>query len=78
MTLVIALDARGGAAPPALGVGGAGRALRRQRDLRFRMCAARQRIDPLLAADTTLAGRVELVHTPDFVASDAKPSQAVR
>ena len=78
MTLVIALDGMGGDAAPRIVIEGAGMALREQPDLRFLMFGDRERIDPLLAADATLAGRVELVHTPDFVASDAKPSQAVR
>ncbi len=78
MTLVIALDGMGGDAAPRIVIEGAGMALREQPDLRFLMFGDRERIDPLLAVDATLAGRVELVHTPDFVASDAKPSQAVR
>ena len=78
MTLVIALDGMGGDAAPGIVIDGAGMALREQPDLRFLLFGDRARLDPLLAGDGNLAGRVELVHTPDSVASDAKPSQAVR
>ena len=78
MALVIALDGMGGDAAPGIVVEGAGMALRDQPDLRFLLFGDEARIGPLLAADAGLARHVELVHTPDFVAADAKPSQAVR
>lgn len=78
MALVIALDGMGGDAAPGIVVEGAGMALREQPDLRFLLFGDEARIGPLLAADAGLARHVELVHTPDHVASDARPSQAVR
>jgi glycerol-3-phosphate acyltransferase PlsX len=78
MALVIALDGMGGDSAPEIVVDGAGMALRGHADLRFLLFGDESRIAPLLPAHPELAGRIELVHTPDFVAADAKPSQAVR
>ena len=78
MTITIALDGMGGDAAPGIVVEGAALALARQPDLAFILFGDEQRLQPLLAAQPTLAGRCMLRHTADFVAGDAKPSTALR
>ena len=76
--LCIALDGMGGDDAPAIVVEGAAQALAAQPDLRFRLYGDQLRIKPLLDARPGLAAVTELHHTPDFIASDAKPSLALR
>ncbi|MCL6609380.1 MAG: hypothetical protein K6T74_14940, partial [Geminicoccaceae bacterium] len=78
MSLPIALDGMGGDAAPAMVVDGAALALRRDPELRFVLFGDESRLRPLLDRHAELRGAVELVHTPDFVAGDAKPSLALR
>lgn len=78
MSLPIALDGMGGDAAPAMVVEGAALALARDRELRFVLFGDEARLRPLLDRHPALRAAVELVHTPDFVAADAKPSLALR
>lgn len=76
--LVIALDGMGGDQAPGIVVDGAALAHAAQADLRFRLFGDAAKLEPLLAVKPGLRGVTELVHTPDYVASDAKPSLALR
>lgn len=78
MSLVIALDGMGGDAAPGIVVDGAAIVLKEHPDLRFLMFGDEARIRPLLEASPAVAAQIELRHTPDAVAADAKPSTAVR
>jgi glycerol-3-phosphate acyltransferase PlsX len=78
MSLVIALDGMGGDAAPGIVIEGACMALRDNPDLRFLLFGDEARVRPLLEAASDLKSRADLRHTPDAVAADAKPSQAVR
>lgn len=76
--LVIALDAMGGDHAPRSVVDGAEIARVRYPGVSFLMFGDEARIRPLLDAHADLARIVEIVHTPDVVADDAKVAQALR
>lgn len=78
MTLRIALDGMGGDHAPGIVVEGAALAHERDPGLGFVLFGDEARIKPLLERRGGLAGAVELVHTPDAVAGDAKPALALR
>jgi glycerol-3-phosphate acyltransferase PlsX len=74
----IALDGMGGDAAPRIVIEGAALALHDLSEVRFLLYGDEARLAPLLAAEPDLAKAVELRHTPEFVAGDAKPSLALR
>ncbi|MGF1475414.1 MAG: phosphate acyltransferase PlsX [Geminicoccaceae bacterium] len=76
--LTIALDAMGGDNAPDIVVDGTAVALTRHPDLRFLMFGDEARVRPLLDRQAKLKEQTELRHTPDLVASDARPSVALR
>ena len=78
MSLTIGLDAMGGDAAPGIVVSGALLALEQDPDLRFILVGDTARLEPLLASQDRLRSRIEVRHTPDSVAGDAKPSHALR
>ena len=78
MTLTIGLDAMGGDAAPGIVVDGAVRALEQDPELRFLLFGDSSRLDPLLAPHGQLREQTRVVHTPEAVAGDAKPSHALR
>lgn len=78
MSLVIAVDAMGGDFAPSIVVEGVSRARRLSPDLSFSLFGDEAKLRPLLAAQPGLDGAVAIVHTPDFVPGDAKPSAALR
>src|SRR3712207_8801480 len=78
MSLTIALDGMGGDRAPEIVVAGAGLALERFPDLRFRLYGDSARLEPLLLGKVGLAQATTVHHTPDFVQGDAKPSVALR
>jgi glycerol-3-phosphate acyltransferase PlsX len=76
--LTIALDAMGGDHAPASVIEGAALAATRFPDLRFLFFGDAARIDALLPKFPSLAGRFEITHTDQVIASHEKPSVAVR
>ena len=76
--LTIALDAMGGDHAPDMVIAGADIARERHPDARFLLVGNRARIEPLLERHPALRAVSEVVHTEDYVASDAKPSVALR
>lgn len=74
----IALDAMGGDFGPDVVVPGAAISLKRQPNLSFLLFGDTARIDPLLAKHPALAARARAVHTDLAIASDEKPSTALR
>lgn len=74
----IAIDAMGGDGGPAAIVAAAARAHARAPDLRFRLFGDEARLAPELARVPALAAAIELVHAPDAISGDDKPSQAIR
>ena len=76
--ITIALDAMGGDHAPHSVIDGAALALKRQPNLRFRIYGNEAKVRPLLDAHSKLKANSELFHTEDVVASDAKPSVALR
>lgn len=77
-TLTIALDAMGGDHAPAMVIAGADLARERHPTTRFLMVGDRAQIEPLMARYPALQAVSEIVHTEHAVASDAKPSVALR
>lgn len=78
MAYTIALDAMGGDRAPAAVIDGAIRACAINPELRFLIAGDASVVEPLVARDTRLAERSELLHTVDRIESDAKPSVALR
>ena len=78
MSLTIALDGMGGDQAPGIVVAGAAAAWASDPDLRFLLAGDATRIEPLVTQHKGFASAVELKHTSDFVANDAKPSVALR
>lgn len=76
--LTIALDAMGGDKAPAIVVRGANMARQRHPEARFLMFGREAEIRPHLDRLKKLAEVTEVVHTDDVVASDTKPSVALR
>jgi glycerol-3-phosphate acyltransferase PlsX len=74
----IAIDAMGGDTGPAVMVAGAARAHQRRSDLRFLLFGDEERIRAELKAHAALAPACEIVHTPDVITAEDKPSQAIR
>jgi len=74
----IAIDAMGGDSGPAVMVAGAALALQRRDDLSFILFGDEEAIRRELAAHRALAAVAELVHTPDVITAEDKPSQAIR
>ncbi len=74
----VALDAMGGDFGPSVVVPGAALALAKHPSLQFLFFGDQAAIEPYLAAHPKLAARSLIRHTASVIASDAKPSQAVR
>jgi phosphate acyltransferase len=68
----------GGDHAPDMVIAGADIARERHPTVRFLLVGDRARIEPLLGRHPALAAVSEIVHTEDYVASDAKPSVALR
>lgn len=77
-SLIIALDAMGGDFGPEVVVPGAALSAERHPGIRYLMFGDEARIKPLIGKHSSLSGRVEIVHTAQVIAMDAKPSQAIR
>lgn len=76
--LTIALDAMGGDTAPDMVVAGADIARERFPNVRYLMFGDAGRVGPLIDRYPALKAVVELCHTEDAVAGDAKPSAALR
>jgi glycerol-3-phosphate acyltransferase PlsX len=74
----ISLDAMGGDRAPSAVVTGAAMALQRHLDVTFLLFGDRDRIQPYLDQEPSLAGRARIVHTDTVIGMEDKPSQAVR
>ncbi len=76
--VTIALDAMGGDHGPSVVIPAAALALVRHPDMRFILVGDEAKIGPELAANPTLTGKCDVVHTDVAITMDAKPSQALR
>lgn len=74
----IAIDAMGGDHAPDMAIKGAAAVLPRFPQTRFALYGDAAQIEPLLRKLPALRDKADLRHTPDKVASDDKPSQALR
>jgi phosphate acyltransferase len=74
----IAIDAMGGDVGPEVMLAGAARAFRRRPDLSFILFGDEPALAGQLARHDDLRGVSEIVHAPDVIAPDDKPSQAIR
>ena len=77
-SITIALDAMGGDQAPHMVVAGANMARERFPGAEFLLFGDRAPIEPLLASFPALAKAARIEHTEEMVASDAKPSVALR
>ncbi|MCK5744802.1 MAG: phosphate acyltransferase, partial [Oricola sp.] len=76
--LTIAIDAMGGDHAPDAVIGGVEHVLKENSGVRFILFGPQDRLNPLVQTGSTTAPNIEIVHTEDFVAMDAKPTQALR
>jgi glycerol-3-phosphate acyltransferase PlsX len=76
--LTIAIDAMGGDHGPSVTVPAAGIALRENPALRFEFYGDEAQIAPLLNKDAALKAVSKIIHTDKKIASDEKPSAALR
>jgi len=74
----IAIDAMGGDGGPAVMIAGCARACAKFPELRFRLFGDDAAIRVELARHPAIAGRAEVVHAPDVISGEDKPSQAIR
>lgn len=74
----IALDAMGGDHAPDAIVRGAALALERQPGLKFLFFGDRDGLAPLLARQPSLAAASDIIHTPEKVAAEDKPSAVLK
>jgi glycerol-3-phosphate acyltransferase PlsX len=74
----IAIDAMGGDAGPAAMIAGAARALKKDPSLVFTFYGDEQQVGAVIAEHRNLAGRAQIVHSPEAIGASEKPSQAIR
>ena len=78
MTVRIAIDCMGGDRGVAVTVPAAISFLRSEPESKILLVGRTQDIEPLLASDTQIGARVQIVHADDVVAMDDPPAQALR
>jgi phosphate acyltransferase len=76
--LTIALDAMGGDKAPEMVIAGVAIARERFPDVRYLVFGDARRVEPLISKRPGLKDAIELCHTDEAVAADAKPSVALR
>jgi phosphate acyltransferase len=74
----IAIDAMGGDTGPAAMIAGAARALRKDETVQFTFYGDERQVQAQIAEHRNLAGRSQIVHSPESIAASEKPSQAIR
>jgi glycerol-3-phosphate acyltransferase PlsX len=74
----IAIDAMGGDVGPAVMLAGCARAYERRQDLSFLLFGDEAAMRAELVRHPTIAAVTELIHCPDKIAAEDKPSQAIR
>lgn len=77
-SLVIAIDAMGGDHAPDSVIAGIKSVEKQHSDVRFLIFGDEAKVRPFIDKYQLNADRYQFVHTPDYVASDEKPSTAVR
>lgn len=77
-SLIIAIDAMGGDNAPDSVVAGVKSAEQKHSDVRFLIFGDEAKVRPFMDKYRLDPNRYEFIHTPDYVASDEKPSTAVR
>ncbi len=77
-SLVIAIDAMGGDHAPDSVIAGVKSAEQKHSNVRFLIFGDENKVRPFIDKYHLSPNRYEFVHTPDYVASDEKPSTAVR
>lgn len=77
-SLVIAIDAMGGDNAPDSVIAGVKSAEQKHSDVRFLIFGDEAKVRPFMDKYRPDPNRYEFIHTPDYVASDEKPSAAVR
>ncbi|KCZ51802.1 phosphate acyltransferase PlsX [Hyphomonas pacifica] len=75
---ILAVDAMGGDNAPDVTVEGATAFLSARKDAFVRLHGDEAKLKPILAKYSSVADRMEIVHTEDIITGDMKPSQALR
>lgn len=75
---IISVDAMGGDRGPAAVVAGLALSADKNPDIGFILHGDKPTLDPLIAREPNLQGRVEIRHTQEVVTMDAKPSYVMR
>ena len=76
--LVISIDAMGGDNSPRVVIEGINIAIKHNRDLRFLLFGDEQQITPLLKQYPKVAKVSKVIHSPEWVKNEDKPSQVIR
>ncbi|MEI8321425.1 MAG: phosphate acyltransferase PlsX [Alphaproteobacteria bacterium] len=76
--LILSLDAMGGDNAPHMVIEGAALAIAQNPDLFLLIYGDESQLNPLLKKFPALTGHYKLIHTPEFIKSDEKPSIALR
>ena len=77
-TLTVSIDAMGGDAGPGVVVDAVARAIVRHPTVRFLLHGDEAQLNALTAANPKLASRIAILHAPDRVSMEEKPSVAMR
>ncbi|KPN63129.1 phosphate:acyl-[acyl carrier protein] acyltransferase [Aliiroseovarius crassostreae] len=75
---IISIDAMGGDRGPAAVVAGLALSAEKNPDIGFLLHGDKPTLEPLIAREANLQGRVEIRHTQEVVTMDAKPSHVMR
>ncbi|WP_081811253.1 phosphate acyltransferase PlsX [Hyphomonas beringensis] len=75
---ILAVDAMGGDNAPDVTVEGAAAFLSARKEAFVRLHGDEAKLKPVMAKYSSVADRMEIVHTEDVITSDMKPSQALR
>ncbi|MBR0156754.1 MAG: phosphate acyltransferase PlsX [Clostridia bacterium] len=74
----IAVDCHGGDNSPQANVEGALIAMRKHDDLSVVFVGDKEQIDPLIADCGELSGRIEVIHAPEIITGEERPTDAIR
>lgn len=74
----IAVDCLGGDNSPNANVEGALIAMKNHQDLSVVFLGNEAEIKPLLEGETELAGRIEVIHAPEVITGEERPTEAIR
>lgn len=78
MKITLSVDGMGGDGAPEIIIQGMSIAAERYSSVAFLLCGDQRILDPLLAKEKGLSGKVTLIHCNEVIGPDTKPSAAIR